>query len=293
MKKIFFLLFITSTLFSQSITITPSGTGAAIEANSTTKGFLPPRMTSVQRSNLTPTDGLIIYCTDCVPAGHYAYSGSTWKPMFDYLTSTGSCATYTVGQQAQGGTVIWVDDSGQHGLVAAPEDYSRQDTQPNVGTYTLDYFPWGVGINGNNTTFSMAQRIGVYGGKENTDNIIKQFGWAEYGAFLCTLKNWGGYGDWYLPTIGELTILYSNRNLLPTPLTTNSNSNVNPVGDYYWSSTEANPIQAYSLKVSNDFALNGGIAIGSIGTTYKWLSSNFSSNPIGVFKCHIRAVRRF
>lgn len=38
-----------------------------LEVRSTTKGFLPPRMTGAQRDSMVnPTPGLIIYCTDCM-----------------------------------------------------------------------------------------------------------------------------------------------------------------------------------------------------------------------------------
>ena len=59
---------------NQNISITPSGTGsvgigttspntkAALDVTSTTKGFLPPRLSSVQRNDITnPTEGLVIY----------------------------------------------------------------------------------------------------------------------------------------------------------------------------------------------------------------------------------------
>jgi hypothetical protein len=52
---------------------------AALEVASTTKGFLPPRMTQAQRNAIpTPAEGLIVYCTDCSPAGLCVYDGSAW-----------------------------------------------------------------------------------------------------------------------------------------------------------------------------------------------------------------------
>lgn len=297
MKKFALLLFLTipllgvrRLLFAQSVTISPSGTGAIIEANSTTKGIMPPKITMTQRANLTPTAGMQVYCTDCTPSGPYSFDGTNWIKMFDYQTTSGPCATYTVGQQAQGGTVIWVDDSRQHGLVAAPVDYSRQATSP-LGNYTLDYFPWGVGINATNTTFAMAQRIGTYGGQENTDKIIKQFGWAEYGAFLWTLRNWSGYGDWYLPSIDELVILYNNRNLLPTPLKTSSSNQSYPSSDYYWSSTETNATTAYALFASSYLQPT---SVGQFGNIPKWIDQNTVATPFQErYVVHVRAVRRF
>jgi hypothetical protein len=63
------------------------GTGASINASakvqidSTTSGFLPPRMTSAQRTAISsPATGLIVYQTDSVE-GLYVYSGGSWKSL--------------------------------------------------------------------------------------------------------------------------------------------------------------------------------------------------------------------
>jgi hypothetical protein len=47
-------------------TLNPS---AIFEIESSTKGFLPPRMAKMQLYRITPTKGLIVYCTDCSTAG--------------------------------------------------------------------------------------------------------------------------------------------------------------------------------------------------------------------------------
>lgn len=86
---------------------------AALEINSTTKGFLPPRVTSAQRNAITsPPEGLIVYDLDC--DNLYVYtadiSGSYWKninlgePTLQIFNYTGgdqsivvpSCATYAI-----------------------------------------------------------------------------------------------------------------------------------------------------------------------------------------------------
>ena len=51
---------------------------AVLQADSTTKGFLPPRMTNAQRSAISsPAVGLIVYCTDMVE-GLYVYKSTGW-----------------------------------------------------------------------------------------------------------------------------------------------------------------------------------------------------------------------
>jgi hypothetical protein len=63
-----------------NVTITPAAS-AILDITSTTKGFLPPRMTSAQRTAISsPATGLIVYQTDSVE-GLYVYSGGSWKSL--------------------------------------------------------------------------------------------------------------------------------------------------------------------------------------------------------------------
>jgi hypothetical protein len=58
-------------------TATPNAT-ACLQADSTTQGFLPPRMTNVERAAITtPAIGLMVYCTDAVE-GLYVYKSTGW-----------------------------------------------------------------------------------------------------------------------------------------------------------------------------------------------------------------------
>jgi hypothetical protein len=51
---------------------------AILQADSTTKGFLPPRMTNAQRTNIvSPAIGLMVYCTDSIE-GLYIYKSTGW-----------------------------------------------------------------------------------------------------------------------------------------------------------------------------------------------------------------------
>lgn len=51
---------------------------AILQADSTTKGFLPPRMNNAQRAAITtPAIGLMVYCTDAVE-GLYIYKSTGW-----------------------------------------------------------------------------------------------------------------------------------------------------------------------------------------------------------------------
>ena len=58
---------------------------AVLDVTSTTQGFLPPRMTYLQRSAIAnPAPGLIIYCIDCGYGGEIQfYNGFSWQNMMN------------------------------------------------------------------------------------------------------------------------------------------------------------------------------------------------------------------
>jgi hypothetical protein len=80
-----------------------------LDVKSTTKGFLPPRMTFTQRNQITaPTEGLIVFCTNCRQDGTGCislYFAGQW------LNLAGSCdlpATPVEGTHVQTNTqIIW------------------------------------------------------------------------------------------------------------------------------------------------------------------------------------------
>ena len=90
MKKILILLVIFTTVASmaQSVGINADGSAAnataMLDVSSTTKGFLPPRMTYAQRDAITsPATGLMVYCSNCGPGTGEPqfYNGSSWVNM--------------------------------------------------------------------------------------------------------------------------------------------------------------------------------------------------------------------
>jgi hypothetical protein len=58
-------------------TVSPS---AMLQVNSTTKGFLPPRMTTTQKNAITAVAGLVLY--DSTTNKLQCYNGSTWNDLF-------------------------------------------------------------------------------------------------------------------------------------------------------------------------------------------------------------------
>jgi hypothetical protein len=61
-----------------SIGTTSPNASAKVQIDSTTQGFLPPRMTNAQRTAIaSPAVGLMVYCTDAVE-GLYIYKSTGW-----------------------------------------------------------------------------------------------------------------------------------------------------------------------------------------------------------------------
>lgn len=79
---VFLALFITAnSIFAQVGvgTITPDQS-AQLDVTSSNKGFLPPRLSLVERNTITtPAAGLLIYQTDNSP-GYYYFDGDSWQP---------------------------------------------------------------------------------------------------------------------------------------------------------------------------------------------------------------------
>jgi len=136
----------------------------------------------------------------------------------------------TIGMSYQGGKIAYIDATGLHGLIAAPED---QSTSENILWWN------GTDI----ITEAIGTTIGT--GKSNTDKIVTAQGNGSYAAKLCKDLTLGGYNDWYLPSIDELDELYKNRVAIGG-FTTSGN-------ERYWSSSE----------VSNSAALRLGFSDGS------------------------------
>ena len=75
-------------------TTTPNSS-AVLDVTSTSAGFLPPRMTAIQRNAISgPSAGLMIWCTDCGTNGELqVYNGTSWTNFI------GGTRTSSVGAQ--------------------------------------------------------------------------------------------------------------------------------------------------------------------------------------------------
>lgn len=97
------------------VTTANMAASAELDVTSTTKGFLPPRMNTVQRNAIVnPGAGLIIYCTDCGSNGGEAefYNGSAWVSMYGLqgslptLAPTSSTSAIGFASATSGGNIL-------------------------------------------------------------------------------------------------------------------------------------------------------------------------------------------
>ena len=167
-------------------TTTPAGS-AALEISSTTKGFLPPRMTTEQRNLISSAaTGLTIYNTtkNC----NETYNGTSWVSN-----------THYIGESYGGGIVFYVYDNGQRGFIAATADqgtgiYWYNGTSRVTGTS-------GDGLNAGamNTAIIIATQMA-----DNQNGNFAAKVCADYSVTVGGIT----YGDWYLPSKHELNLLY-------------------------------------------------------------------------------------
>lgn len=133
----------------------------------------------------------------------------------DYLNVFNQLPTYSVGQLALGGVIAYIYQPGdpgydpevQHGLVAQIQEAPYWDgtgPQPVIPRYEW-YFA-------NILTSATGSTIGT--GLTNTDKIISLLGSGSYAAYVARICNDGGYNDWFLPSEGELAVMYTNRALI-------------------------------------------------------------------------------
>ena len=103
----------------------------------------------------------------------------------------GNITEYLVGMEAEGGIVFYVDETGEHGLVAAMEDIG----QFGWGCYALQ-------IDGADGTV-----IGT--GYQNTIDIVAGCTDEPIAASESLAYESNGFDDWYLPSIDELYEMYN------------------------------------------------------------------------------------
>lgn len=144
-------------------------TSALLDVSSTTKGFLPPRMSKSQRDAIVSSaEGLIISCTDCPVEGLYQYINGSWQSFV--LNSTGNYGTVVNPVTGK----VWLDRN-----LGATQVATSSTDAASYG----DLFQWGRGADGHQLRTSLtitSRALNWYSGS---------FG-AWLGRFILTYSNW-------------------------------------------------------------------------------------------------------
>jgi len=239
MKNICTLLaavLLTATTYAQiGINIETPDASAALDITSTTGGLLVPRMTAAQRDAITsPSQGLIIFCTDCaLGEGELQIKlTSSWKNTIGGDVND----PLAIGDTYQGGVVFYLDGNGG-GLIAAPTDQSAGAQWGCQGTF-----------------ISGADGTAIGTGNQNTTDIELGCTTAGTAADICANLTLGGYTDWFLPSKDELNKMWLERETINTTASANGGSNFST--NWYWSSTEVTTNNAWLQIFANGSQFN-------------------------------------
>jgi hypothetical protein len=237
MKQIFTFLVVillTANTYAQVVigTINPDGS-AALDITSTTKGLLPPRMTTGERNLITSAaKGLIVFNTTLNTLQINEGDATT----VNWVSLSSTSATYSIGDVVNGGVVFWLDSTGQHGLVVALSDVA---TSVKWGCFNTDL------PNVPNVTYNGGVAVGlgaeIGDGFNNTNDILQDCPAAPAALAARSLG-----AQWFLPSAKELNQMYINK----TTLEAVSGFTAFAHG-FYWSSTQDDDIIAWAQNFGN------------------------------------------
>ena len=204
---------------------------------------------SLQEENASLVDSLIsMHNQNCIEDGSCGFDNVNQICISaeDGYDCNGDILPY-VGMEAFGGIVFYIDETGEHGLIAAIQDLTIGATDPYGWGY--NGYEWGCyegSVNGADGTY-----LGT--GYQNTMDIVNQG---------CATENEGvtaaqaaldaeinSYSDWYLPSIDELSEMYN------TICQSSSSGNIGGFNYFndtaYWSSSESGNNHAKYVRFSD------------------------------------------
>jgi uncharacterized protein (TIGR02145 family) len=264
MKKVlpilFFLAFtIASMAQNVGIGTTTPAASAQLDVSSTSKGFLPPRMTAAQRKAIaSPAGGLLVYQTD-YPSGFYFFKGDVWTMLSEttsypngtatpvlticcqsWMTKNLDVATYRNGDSIPKVT----DGAAWAALTTGAYCYYDNDSTTYAATYGKLYNwyavndPRGLAPKGWHvpTDFEWTTLENCLGGANVAGGAMKEPGtihWTGPNTGATNISGWAGLPGGYRVINGSFNQFFYH------------------VGEYgfWWSSTEINTSSAWSRNV--------------------------------------------
>jgi len=272
MKKLLLfaaLIAVSFTTFAQvGIGTTTPNASAALDVTSTTQGFLPPRMTKAQLEAIaSPVEGLMVYCTDCVPKTLYVFDA------FNFVSTSNNTPSGLSSTDVYSTTgKTWMDRN-----LGATQVATSSTDADSYG----DLYQWGRNTDGHQIRTSITASSQVVSGAEGTSFIIGFSDWltvqddtrwngSAKGAHdpcpagfrvpteteIEAERNNGGTGFWGTGSL-QNNALGAFNSALKLPVAGSRNysagalSNVGSSGPY-WSSTVSGALARYlSLNSSN------------------------------------------
>jgi hypothetical protein len=210
-------------------------------------------------SNSKTTQGagsgtFISYITGLLPNVTYyvrAYATNSKGTVYgdQQVVTTAIPSGIYLGQSYAGGRVFYIDGTREHGLIC---------TSVSIGN-----FVWGC----NGTDIATSTDFGS--GETNTTAITAFCTETNTAAKACDTLSLNGYSDWYLPSLNELNLVYTN--IGKHGVITNTN---------YWSSSQCGAGYAY-------YSVSGS---GSCGCSGGWFSTCYGGKTNGFA---VMAIRKF
>ncbi len=173
---------------------------------------------------------IIASAGDVITGADGVFNGYVVDEDFFESSSSGSggsgSSNHYVGELYGGGVVFHVDETGQHGLIVSLNDLSTSAQ-------------WG--LNGTDVTNCESTTDGA----SNTAAIVAAGCLSTDAAGLCDAYSAGGFTDWYLPAIFELTLIESCLFQINSTLSQNNGTEI-LLAIPYASSTEGGNSQNFS-----------------------------------------------
>lgn len=224
-----------------------------VEIESTDQGFLPPRMTEIQRDAINGSQGMIIFNNTTQKLNYFDSTIPGWLEIYpDKHTSVieyfrllpngiqtlldagetpiniineGADTTEFIGLTYEGGIIFYLKNDGT-GLVSAP-------TNQGITSWACR----GILVGASGTI--------IGSGRPNTMNILNGCMVTNNAAEFCDNLDLNGFDDWFLPSKDELNEMYFK--IGPGGIGVNQNIG-NFAPSFYWSSSEDNDSNAWSQE---------------------------------------------